>query len=1013
MEPSKETEEKLDIENSNENLNDDFVALEYPENVEEDESSRVVNNNLRNYNTYTNQNFTNAKNTKVDNGLSSKIGKANSFLNGVNNIKEVMGSKRDPIGLPKKDGLDTRNVKGKKSINNVLTERVKDIATNKIKKEINKVKIKILIKYVLPVVAVIVGAFFAILIIVLGVRHITSYATSFVSFLSEKFAKEDSGYTHEDAFSNDLYDLLDEDKIKKEFGEDIEPRDLTNQQIFAYFMKYNPCDENIIQTILDFLKPGLNSTCEVQKKLRKKVEDKEAQLKSNNTNVDLSYGLLVGTLVQGYNYEREFETTLDENGETIYEGKDNENNPVDIYGETAFPSQIIIDLMNDSNDRLKMEDIDTILDNMIFHESYTIYKYEVEEVDIIQNGVVSGVTYYHKCSGKKIEDTYLDYQKYLIFLRYGENKAKGYEKYYNLNKSFEFSDEQCKLTRDFEDKEEVTSIPVLAGDLGYDENNLNRTRNWTIKQIYMNSFKNANNSFEVCGNRMIDYVDTSDLYEVADINSNKYDNLTNSYSEGFMAEKFGTINEEAQDESDRYFVKNLEKYIRDIIDYAIDMDEIMFGEDSYAKEGTYKINKDTRFMSSYFDSKGGIKPCYDFEDGDIPENHEISSGTCVDIDSIVVTTCRTTTMSTPGLGPFDNTFNTYKGGAVKWKTFNGIDVWKARQSITLKDYVFGVTYSEIGGAIYNIEAIKAFMVMLMSYAFSPEQEGYWTSKEADGFYLPGDQYCFQVYKDYTKYMDSSSINILETAYEEAKNYMLFYKNSDKIFKANYVSVQQNKLNELANSNPNLTFKDLLVHPDFIASAHTNETKEVCKCNGYNYEDYEVKACKGSTAEIDDLIYYNQQDEPWGSMNVCNDPGWPFRNEGCFVTSIAMAAANLLGDSSITPNVANNKVCSGTVPTYALAHNLGVNASPGDISQAKSTLQKGGMVIMQVKPGTFTSVSHYILVAKSDGNKLYILDPYDSGNNGWSSNCSSCSIKGTEYTWDSVKGLASGYTLVTR
>ena len=361
-------------------------------------------------------------------------------------------------------------------------------------------------------------------------------------------------------------------------------------------------------------------------------------------------------------------------------------------------------------------------------------------------------------------------------------------------------------------------------------------------------------------------------------------------------------------------------------------------------------------------------------------------------------------------------YNTFKGGAVAWKTFSGVQAYKAREPIDLKQYVLGVTYSEIG-ASYNIEAIKAFMVMAMSYAFSPDQNGWRTSEESDGLYLPDDDYCFQVYKDYTKYLNSSQINKLEEAYEEAKDYMLFYKNSDKIFMSSYVNVQQLKLNELANANPNLTFKDLLVHPDFIATAHSQETKSIAgcsnNCTGYNYEDYEVRTCKGSAAEVDGLIYYNQQEEPWGSMDVCNDPGWPFRNQGCFVASIAMAAANLLGDPSITPEVANNKVCSGTMPTYALAHNLGVNATVGDISSAKSTMQNGGMVILQVRRGTFTSVDHYIVLAKTDGNKLYILDPYDSGNNGWSSNCTSCSIKGTEYTWDSIKQFVLGYTLVTR
>ncbi len=977
------------------------------ENSKSQNKSNLVNPSAENYNSGIPSTRARAKgvNSEDNNDLKSKIGKSNSFLNGTNNIKQDSNPSPNTPGLPKKDSLEEVSQKQKKSFKNTLDERVQNIAQAKAKKEINKVKSKLILKYVLPALGVVLGLIMGFLLFMLLAKQIISPITAMITFISEKFSKEEEGYTNEDAFTNtdDLYELFDKETLESDADFPDDPRELTTDEMFAYLIKYNPCnDRSLLDKIWDYLRPGLNSTCEVQNKIRSIVQKKEDELAREGVDVKISYGLLIGTLIQGYNYEREYITTLDENEEAIYNGKDEDGNIVNVYGEPAFFSQIIIDLMNNTNPRLKIDDIDKIIDNMIFHEGYTIYTYEVEEVDIYENGVVSGTAYYHKCSGKEIKDYYLDYQKYLIFLRYGEDKAKGYEKYYNLNKSWDRSSEQCKLTREYDESENETLIPVLPSDPKYDESNPNQTRRWIEKQVYMDSFRKANESFKVCGLRMTDFVDTSDLYEVADFDSDKIDILTNDYVEGFMAQKFGSINEESEDKTDRYFVKNLEKYIRDIIDYAIDMDET--------------LGIGTKFMSSYFDSKGGLKPCYDFEE-QMPYK-PIGSGTCADVNDIFITTCRTT--SATDFEPV-NRFNTYKGGLVKWKTFNfvrEVDTYKAKEPISYKDYVLGVTSVEIGDS-YDIEAIKAFMVMLSSYAFSEKQIGGFTSIESDGMYISGDSHCFQAYVDYNKFMGSGSISKLEQAYEEAKDYMLFYKNSDKIFGINYVDVQQRKLDELAKANPNLTFKELLVHPDFIATSHSAETKKSCGCDpsasgyDYNYEDYEVRACKGSAAEVDGLIYYNQQEEPWASLDVCNDPGWPFRNQGCFVASIAMAAANLLGDSSITPDVANNKVCSGTMPTYALAHNLGVNASVGDISSAKSTMQNGGMVILQVRRGTFTSVDHYIVLAKTDGNKLYILDPYDSGNNGWSSNCTSCSIKGTEYTWDSIKEFVLGYTLVTR
>ena len=85
----------------------------------------------------------------------------------------------------------------------------------------------------------------------------------------------------------------------------------------------------------------------------------------------------------------------------------------------------------------------------------------------------------------------------------------------------------------------------------FDEDSIGQMRTWKVEEEYMPSFIKANESFTMCGSRMTDYIDVSSLYEVADFESNKVDVLENEYADGFMAEKFSNISEEAEDKSEQ------------------------------------------------------------------------------------------------------------------------------------------------------------------------------------------------------------------------------------------------------------------------------------------------------------------------------------------------------------------------------------------------------------------------------------------------------------------------------
>ena len=957
-----------------ENSEEDFEVLE--DSIASDEPDEKLSGQLNYSNNLYDKNNINPISNKNDvSNLSSKIGKANSFLNGLNNIKEVnMDSDEEEnrtSSLPKNDSLEESKNRNKGNLGNTINQRLKNIAKKQANKKINLIKTKILIKYVLPAAIVLVLAFLGFFTIAYFIKQIS---TPF-SFLSSFFFKgdDDEEYTNEDGFANELYELIDEDIVGKD------PKEMTTEEMMQYFLEHNPCDNRgVLTKFWDFIRPGASSICELYNEIRTKIKTK-----AENEKINVSYGLIIGTLINGYNYEREFVNTLDENGDTIYNANTDDES-ADVYGDSASSSQIIYDIYNGTGN-IQLADLDTMLNNMIFHEEYTIYTYEVEEVDIVENGIISGVKYYHKCSGKKVKDTYLDYQKYLIFLRYGESRAEKYEDYYNLNKSWEHSDEQCKLSMDFTNKEETTTIPVLAGDPGFDENNLGQTRTWTIKEIYMQSYKQANESFKMCGDRMTDYIDISDLYETADFETNDLDVLTNSYGDGFMAQKFNNIQEGASDTTDKFFAKNLEKYIREIIEYAIEMDE------------TLGIEAD--FMSSYFDSKGGLIPNYNCSD-------KKNSGTCPVWDNIRITSCY---MEGPTLIDSENYIKRkneygieiFPGGSTEWKKFEGRQIYKAKETIDFKEYVFGVTFAEIGIYINsgNIEAIKAFMIMLMSYALASEQESWGrVLQNSDGVYVPGEHNCFQVYYP-SKHLGSDQISVLEEAYEEAKDYRLFTKNTDNIFMCEYRSDQQNLLVDLVESNPGITFKELLEHPDFIASWPT-------------YQNYELKTCKGSSAEVGDFIYFNQTDYGHYKMgntessDLCGNSNYgSFADNGCGVTSMAIAAANLKNDSSITPDEIQKYMCSSTthelIGFETAASNYGLSATPIARNEVTDYLDNGCMVIIEGAPGTFSNVQHYVVIAKYDGDNVFILDPYWTDNNGWSSKLekrNDISVSEHEYTW---------------
>lgn len=130
--------------------------------------------------------------------------------------------------------------------------------------------------------------------------------------------------------------------------------------------------------------------------------------------------------------------------------------------------------------------------------------------------------------------------------------------------------------------------------------------------------------------------------------------------------------------------------------------------------------------------------------------------------------------------------------------------------------------------------------------------------------------------------------------------------------------------------------------------------------------------------------FSQWDERWGYHKYGNNF---LAINGCAPTSLAMVAVGLTGDTTINPKVVaeysykNGFYVDGVGSSWNLISNgiehFGLKSEelPLIKSSIISTLKAGNPIILTVKPGTFTSTGHFLVLTgvASDG-KIKINDP---------------------------------------
>lgn len=134
------------------------------------------------------------------------------------------------------------------------------------------------------------------------------------------------------------------------------------------------------------------------------------------------------------------------------------------------------------------------------------------------------------------------------------------------------------------------------------------------------------------------------------------------------------------------------------------------------------------------------------------------------------------------------------------------------------------------------------------------------------------------------------------------------------------------------------------------------------------------------------VYYSQEDKRWASVPYSRrgDPTQTIGSSACGPTSFAMVASTYKGRAILPPETAAFAVergyrtaNSGTAWSYfpAIAQFYGLTVKQtGSLSDVKTALAAGALVIATMGPGHLTGGGHYVLMVGIDGKWIEVYDP---------------------------------------
>ncbi len=141
-----------------------------------------------------------------------------------------------------------------------------------------------------------------------------------------------------------------------------------------------------------------------------------------------------------------------------------------------------------------------------------------------------------------------------------------------------------------------------------------------------------------------------------------------------------------------------------------------------------------------------------------------------------------------------------------------------------------------------------------------------------------------------------------------------------------------------------------------------------------------------------MVSYEQIDKKWADKEYGKGLA-SIGETGCGPASLAMIGATLLGNSSITPLTLANEYGDrfhtpgggsswGIIPAFASDYNLNMTDLGTDFSAAANILKAGGLVLVSVDPGWFTTYGHFMVIrsVSADGSSFFMNDPNGAGLN---------------------------------
>ena len=201
---------------------------------------------------------------------------------------------------------------------------------------------------------------------------------------------------------------------------------------------------------------------------------------------------------------------------------------------------------------------------------------------------------------------------------------------------------------------------------------------------------------------------------------------------------------------------------------------------------------------------------------------------------------------------------------------------------------------------------------------------------------------------------------------------------------------EKKLKEMAESDSRIN--DILDHPDQYPEeirellANNEETKDFVLDYPEKKDTAPAETISGKGTEWPGdgrIPLLLQWDDRWGYGSY---GGSTIAVSGCGPTAVAMVAAGLTGDESITPyKVAqyaesNGYYVSGEGTSWSLmsqgAAAFGVQGSELGLDQNLifSELESGHPIICSMRPGDFTSTGHFIVLTGVEDGKIRVNDP---------------------------------------